>query len=86
MLSYVQKNASLRVCSKSLPSFPTLCDSMDCSPPGKTTGVGCHDLLDLPDPGIEDLPDPGMELKSLKSPALQMGSFPLVPPGKPTKA
>ena len=28
---------------------PTLCDPMDCSPPGdspgKNTGVGCHDLL-----------------------------------------
>ena len=26
-------------------SCPTLCDSMDCSPPGKDTGVGCHFLL-----------------------------------------
>ena len=44
---------------------PTLCDSMDCSLPGsfirpwdfpgKSTGVGCHFLLqgDLPDPEIE---------------------------------
>ena len=23
----------------------TFCDPMDCSPPGKNTGVGCHDLL-----------------------------------------
>ena len=73
------------MCCKALQSCPTLCDPMDCSPPGKTAGVGCHAFLglpdpgieDLPDPGIEDLPDPGMELKSLKSPALQMGSFPL---------
>ena len=35
-----------------LPSCPTLCDPMDCSPPGssvhspgKNTGVGCHALL-----------------------------------------
>ena len=52
-------------------SCPTLCDSIDCSPPGsfcpwnslgKNTGVGCHFLLqgNLPDPGIK----PG-------SPALQ---------------
>ena len=41
-------------CAKSLQSCPTLCDSMDCSPPGssvhgdspgKNTGVGCHALL-----------------------------------------
>ena len=43
-------------------SCPTLCDPMDCSPPGsfhpwsflsKSTGVGCHFLLqgNLPDPG-----------------------------------
>ena len=46
-------------------SCPTLCDPMDCSPPGssvrgdspgKNTGVGCRALLppaDLPHPGIE---------------------------------
>ena len=37
-------------------SYPTLCDPMDCSPPGssfhgdslgKNTGVGCHFLLQL---------------------------------------
>ena len=42
---------------------PTLCDPVDCSPPGssihgdspgKNTGVGCHDLSwDLPNSGIE---------------------------------
>ena len=46
-------------------SCPTLCDPVDCSPPGssvrgdspgKNTGVGCRALLppaDLPHPGIE---------------------------------
>ena len=45
---------------------PTLCNSMDCSPPGssahgdspgKNIGVGCHALLqgDLPDPGVEPM-------------------------------
>ena len=40
--------------AKSLQSCPTLCDPIDCSPPGtsvygdspgKNTGVGCHALL-----------------------------------------
>ena len=40
--------------AKSLQSYPTICDPMDCSPPGsfvhgilqlKNTGVGCHSLL-----------------------------------------
>ena len=54
---------------------PTLCDHMDCSPPGSSvqgfprqnTGVGCHSLLQggLSNPGIE----PG-------SPALQADSLP----------
>ena len=42
------------MCAESLQSCPTLCDPMDCSPPGssvhgdspgKNTGVGCHALL-----------------------------------------
>ena len=42
------------VCAKLLQSCPTLCDPMDCSPPGssihgdspgKNTRVGCHFLL-----------------------------------------
>ena len=41
-------------CAKSLQSCPALCDAMNCSPPGssvhgdspgKSTGVGCHALL-----------------------------------------
>ena len=43
----------LPMCAKSLQLCPTLCDPMDCSPPGsspwdslgKNTGVGCHFLL-----------------------------------------
>ena len=61
----------------------TLCDPMDCSPPGssvhgdspgKNTGVGCHALLQeiFPGPGIK----PG-------SPAVQVDSLPAVLPGKP---
>jgi len=44
--------------------------------PGKTTGVGCHFLVqgNLPHPGIK----PG-------STSLQMGSLPSEPPGKPNE-
>ena len=38
--------------------------------------------LPFPPPG--DLPDPGIEPTSLVSPALQVGSLPLEPPGKPS--
>ena len=64
-------------------SCPTLCDSMDCSPPGssvhgdspaKSTGVG----LSCPPPG--DLPKPGIERMS---PTLQVGSLLTELPGKP---
>ena len=46
----------LCVCAQSLQPCPTLCDSMDCSPPGsscpwdypsKNTGVGCLFLLQI---------------------------------------
>ena len=37
--------------------------------------------LPLPPPG--ELPDPGIEPGSLGSPALQVDSLPLAPPGKP---
>ena len=37
----------------------------------------------LPRSSTGDLPDPGMEPASLMAPALQAGSLPLVPPGKP---
>ena len=49
-------------------SCPTLCDSMDCSPPGSSV----HRILRvfLPFPSLQDLPDPGIEPVSLMSPAL----------------
>ena len=68
---------------RSRQSCPTLCDPMDCSPPGssvhgifpgKNTGVGCH----FPSP--EDLPEPGIEPTS---PALTGGFFTTEPAGKP---
>ena len=53
--------------AKSLQSYPTLYDPMDCSSPGwgfsgKNTGLPC------PLPG--DLPNPGIKPKSLSSPPL----------------
>ena len=70
------------VCVKVTQSRPTLCNPMDCSPPGsslhldssgKNTGVGFHTTPgDLLNPGIEARPQ-----------ALQVDSLPFEPPGKP---
>ena len=55
---------------------PTLCDPMDCSPPGSSAhGILQARILEwtaIPSPG--DLPDPGIESMS---PALAGGSLPL---------
>ena len=72
--------------AKSLQSCPTLCNSMDCSPPsysvhggspGKNTGVGCHALLQ------EIFPTWGLNLRLPASSALQTDSLPTESPGKP---
>ena len=46
---------------------PTLCDIMDCSPPGSSvhgiSQAGIPDWVAFPSPG--DLPDPGIQLNSL---------------------
>ena len=64
----------------------TLCDIMDCSPPGpsvhgdspgKNTGVGCHAILQ----GI--FPTQGLNPRLLRLLHWQVGSLPLAPPGKP---
>ena len=74
----------IRVPAKLLQSYPTLCDPMDCSPPGssvpwdspgKNTGVGCHFLLQ----GIF----PRIEPASITSPSLAGEFFTTTPPGKP---
>ena len=62
---------------------PTLCDPVDCSPPGSSCPWGfsrqeywselpCHPSGDLPNPGIKP-----------RSPALQVDSLLCEPPGKP---
>ena len=55
----------------------TLCDPMDCSPPGSSVhGILQARMLEwvaMPSPG--DLPDPGIEPRPLMSPALAGGFF-----------
>ena len=67
---------------KSLQSSLSLCEPMDCSPPG----CSVHGILQarifewVPSSLSRDLPNLGIEPSSLKSPALA-GSLLLVPPG-----
>ena len=79
-------NHSFNMCAKSLQSCLTLCDAMDCSPPGSTvhgdsrgknTGVGCHALFQ----GI--FPTQGSNPHLFCLLHWQSGSFPLVPLGSP---
>ena len=64
-------------------SCPTLCDPMDCSPPGSSVrGILQARILEwvgLSFPSPENLPDPGIEPRS---PTLQGDSLPSEPPGK----
>ena len=73
---------SLRKKLKLIQSCTTLCDLMDCSPPGSSIhGVFQARVLKwvaFPSPG--DLPDPGIEPGS---PTLQADALPSEPPGKP---
>ena len=69
--------------SKVAQSCPTLCDPMDCSPPGSSV----HGILQqeywsgLPFPSPGDLPNPGIKPRS---PALQADTLPSEPPGNTT--
>ena len=70
------------VCAKSLQSYPTLCDPMDCSSPGwgfsgKNTGVGCHALFQ----GI--FPTQVSNPNLLRLLHWQATSLPVSPPAKP---
>ena len=78
-LKLYDNNMHASMHTESLQSCPTLCNPVDCSPPGssvhavspgKNTGVGCHALLQ----GIY-LPDPGIKAASLSSPALAGGFY-----------
>ena len=81
----------LTCCDKSLQSFLTLCNPMYYSMPGSSV----HMILQTrtlewvaspPCPPPGDFPDLGTELTSLPSLQWQVGSLPLVPPGKPFSA
>ena len=68
-------------CCLAAKSHLTLCDLMDCSPQDDFVGFPRQEYgngLPFPCPG--DLPDPGIEPES---PALQVDSLSLMPPGKP---
>ena len=71
------------VCAKSLLSCPTLCDPVDCSPPGSSVhGIFQARILEwvvIPSPP-GNLPDLGIQPRS---PALQEDSLPSEPPWKP---
>ena len=75
------------MCAKSFQSCLTLCDLMDCSPPGSFVhGILQARILEWvamasPPPG--DLRDPGIEPTSPCLLYWQVGSLPLMPPGKP---
>ena len=62
---------------------PTLCDPVDCSPPGSSVHVIFQARIlrwaAIPSPG--DLPNPGIKARS---PAWQADSLPSEPPGKPS--
>ena len=72
--------------SKVAQSCPTLCDSMDCSPPGFSVhGIFQARILEwLPFPSPGDLPHPEIEPRSpaLQADSLQGLSHPGSPPGK----
>ena len=66
-------------------SCPTLCDPVDCSPPGSPVHgiLQARTLAWLPFPSPGDLPDPGIKPRS---PALQADALTPEPPGKPLRS
>ena len=62
-------------------SCPTLCNPMDCSPPGASVhGILQEYCSELPFPSAGNIPYPGIKPKSL---AWQKDSLPSETPGKP---
>ena len=66
--------------AQSLPSFPTLCDPMDCSPAGYSVYENCNGW---PRPPPGNLPKPGIKPMSLASSSLHADSLPLSHWGSP---
>ena len=62
---------------KVVQSCPTLCDPMDCSPPGSLSVEFFRQeyCSGVPCPLPEDLPDPGIKPASLESPVLASKFF-----------
>ena len=71
-------------CRASVQSCPTLCDPVDCSPPGSSVhGILLARILEwLASPFSGDLPDPGVEPTSPVPPALAGRFFTTEPTGK----
>ena len=68
-------------CAQPLQLFPTLCDPLNCSPPGySVSGFSRQEYWSgLPCPLPGDLSDPGIKPTSLAAPALRVDSLPLSP-------
>ena len=72
------------VCSQLLQLCPTLCNPMDCSPPGSSVGLSQQEYWrELPCPPPGELPDAEIELTSAVAPALAGKFFTTEPPWKP---
>ena len=82
---FIPLEFSLCVCAELLQSCLTLCDAMDCSPPGSLSmGFSRQEYCNgLPCSPPGDLPNPGMEPTSLNITCTGSGFLPLAPPGKP---
>ena len=73
------------MCVKSLQPCLTLCNPMDCSPPGSSVhGILQARILEwVAMPSSRELPHPGIKLASLAAPALQADSLLLSHQGSP---
>ena len=81
----LQLPATILCCCLAAKSYLTLCDPMDCSPPGSSVhGILQARVLEWVFLSPGDLPDPGMEPVSLMSPVLAGRFKALAPPGKLT--
>ena len=73
------------MCAQSLQLCLTLCNTMDCSPPGFSVHeISQARILEWDDiSSFRDLPNPGIEPTSPASPSLAGKLFASEPPGKP---
>ena len=80
---YIYKLRRLCLCAQ---SCLTLCDSMDCSPPGSSVfGISRQEYWNrLPFPPPRGLPDPGLKSASPVSPALAGRHCATSAPGDPS--